>query len=197
MADDLPDIATGKALVVPDPADDALSELSGLGIPVRDNTGVRMRTGANGDEIILPDLKHLGSDQTFPYVIVRNEEGVFMALEPNETGDRFVLVSENGSFKLVLMTGNPCFAEGDICECQPDFSAGFQEIELPNGDKKYCLVRFTSGEGVDEWQDTNTVDIAGAGIIGNPYKANVKRSALAGNALQLLPDGLYVAFPTS
>lgn len=192
MADPLPTIALGKGLAAPSTVDNALSQLTGKGIAVADETGVRMRKGSSGEPIMLPSLQHMGFDTSFPSVIVQNAEGVLYRLDPNEGADKYVLHSRNGSFRLEPLLGAACFPEDEICECPPDQVAGWREVEQEDGSTKWCLVRFTPSADSDVWEDSQTVDIQGAGTLADPYNANVKISTDPGNLIELRADGLFV-----
>lgn len=190
--DPLPEVALGRALgtTIPEPDEDAFcpAELTGEGIPVTDETGVANRTGASGNPIRTPLLQAMAYDTIFPKVMVQNASGVWFVLSPNTTSEKFALISQNSGFQLQRLDGIPCFDPDGICECDPEQIAGWKEI-----DGRLCLVRFNASGDSDIWEDTNTVNIQGAGTAGSPFSASVKISADPGNILEARADGLYAA----
>lgn len=190
MADPLPDIPVGISLVVTDPADNSLKELSGYGLPIVDMSGAKMRDGSTANPIVLNALSQLSAVAGFPFVLVQNSAGRLLALPAQSDGTARFLQSLNGQWKAVPLPAVTCFDYDSICACPPDYVAGF----MFNDAGQLCLVRLDPSDlgGADHFTNTNTTTITGNGTSGSPYGVNVKISAVAGNRIQILADGLYV-----
>lgn len=188
----------GKGVVVEDKdTPGLLKRLAGLGLAVTTAMGIQNRKGSAGEPINLPSLqtKPCDGESAFnpKYINVMDVAKSLIALQASAGATKLYLHTQNGVFKFSELDPQQCFNPDDLCECPPDFIAGFKE----NEDGNLCLVRFSSSGESDSWQDTPTVNISGAGSAGSPFTAAVRVSSQAGNQLQVLGDGLYVGTPTS
>lgn len=198
MADELDTTDLGKGLVVEDKdTPGLLKRLAGVGLAIATAMGVEMRKGSTGEPINLPSLQvktSSGAGVFKPtYLAVMDVAKTLIALQAQAGATKLYLVNQNNEFKFVELDPQQCFDPDNVCECPPDFIAGFKEDD----DGKLCLVRFTSSGESDSWIDTSSVNISGNGSSESPFNAVVKISSHPGNQLQLLSDGLYVGLPTS
>ncbi len=190
MAEPLPEIPTGIAPVVTNPLDNSLAELSGMGIPITDITGTWNRDGGTTNPIVLRALSQLTAGLGFPLLIIQNTAGRILALPAQGDNVQRFLGSKNGSWQAVPLEPLACFDYDAICACPADFIAGWQIQE----DGSICLVKLNPSDvgGSDHFTNTNTTTVTGTGTSGSPIGINVKISAVSGNRIQILSDGLYV-----
>lgn len=184
------DSATGLALAIYDMVTNCLKALTGDGIPVSDGTSVANKDGSALRPINLPSLQVIAPGSSFPFVLIQQMAGKIMRLRGATGATPKVLISSNGSFALGDVPRVICYPASEICDCPGDYFATWT-ISGSN----LCIGRVAKSDlaGVDIWDDSNTVDIQGAGTAGDHYSANVKVSADDGNILQIRDDGLYVA----
>lgn len=191
-------IDLGGAVVVTDPETNCGRSLSGVGLVGQTELGAKILDGSLGSPIELPELIISAFSTEFDYLAFFNGAGQMQRLEPTIEETPLFLAMEDGKFKFRDIRPVVCYDNGDICgDCDNDFVAGFTLNEETN---RLCLTKIpmeTFTSAVDKWADTETVDIQGAGVVDDEYKAHVKISPDVGNWLEARPNGLYLAIPIS
>ena len=187
MAEELDIIASGKALIAEIPEDFGSAVLSGSGIPISTGVAVEMRDGSSDFPTALPKLAEKDITNAFRFMVMMNLAKELQALTATPGMMPLHLVSVDGDIFFEPLAGVACFDPEKICECVPDWIAGWAD-----GGETLCLRRHIPDVVEDIWISTDSVDISGAGIETNPYRASVKISLAAGNRLKMHPDGLFV-----
>lgn len=144
--------------------------------------------------LILDKLKELGTGA--PVIVVQNGAGVVGKWTAPSGTAPHIIIGKNGAWNLEKFRNLPCFT--DICECEPDWLAGFQRSVEEDGEERWCLVRMTPEQlGIEipviYFASTQTVQHTGTGTAGDPHKFHVKVSADDGNIVEARADGIYVA----
>ena len=195
----LEEVPTGYQLAVSDQITNCIKRLlvTGNTVIISDGEHVKGATGASGgnNEIILDELQDLG--EGLPTLVGQNGGGELGQLNA-PAGDTVQFVSaHNGGFFLEDFLPPACFEEDQVCECSPDWLAGFARTLQPDGSYKWCLVRFPEADlPVPDpvyMASTSTVQITGTGTAGNPFKATVKIASASGNIIEAQSDGVFAA----
>lgn len=166
---------------------------------VYDGEGFLVYDGSSLAPISLPELQQILSGSVSE-IVVRLGSGDLASLDAKSGPDKWVIVSNNDGFQLEKQLGVPCFAEDDITDCATPFLAGLCSVNVGTDEEpeiQYCLTKVDASDfdvlvPPNIWQDSNCIEITGAGTSPDPFKASPKISADAGNILECRSDGLYV-----
>lgn len=190
-------VETGSGFILVDTETKCAREASGSGVAFSNGVTAYMADGSEEKPIELTGIPNSPYNQTFPFLPYFNSAGRILKMEPTTEEVPLYLAMVNGEFVFTDIRPTVCFDAGDICgDCENDFVAGFRSTEGGG----LCLTKipfeaFTSA--VDDWEDTQTIDIQGNGVEPTPYTAHVKISPDAGNWLEARENGLYMRIPVS
>lgn len=190
------DIPVGEQLLVTDPSTkcDRLLENKQNALVWSDGSDIYQRTGDEGDEIILTELKKI--EGSWQNMINMNGAGELGRLEaPAGCKPQFIR-GQDGEWTIQDVLTDKCFPQKDICECLPLQVAGWVAQNDCNGDATYCLVRFDVEQiGITipttTLVSTDCIQVTGVGSPGDPWKMDPKISPDAGNVLECRVNGLY------
>jgi len=190
--------STGNAVAVADQVTNCIKRLVNREDSVLCNDGERVywgdgSSGVPGSSRVALNLHEIGSGA--PRIVVANAAGALGKATAPDGTTPYHIVGKNGGWFIELLKNLPCFE--DICECEPDWLAGFQRIVAEDGSVTWCLVRMTPDQlGIEiptiHFASTQTVQVTGTGTAGDPYKHHVKVSGDDGNIIEVKNDGIYV-----
>lgn len=184
----------GLEVVVTDPETNCIKRMSNVvsAILISRGGATGWGTGAPGAEI---NLNLLQEQSTPPRLVSENGAGDVGKLSAPSGSTRKFLAAYSGGFHLEDFLPPACFEENQVCECDPEWLAGYQKTLQPDGTYKWCLVRYPPEDlptpDPTAIQSTSTVQVTGSGTTSDPFRLHVKVSADSDNIIETKTDGIY------